>query len=72
MKDFVIVQYISESSDPFTDIEIARRNTDIQEAVAAYRQLVILQTIRYWVELIGNLGFKAQKMNPTKLKIPYH
>ena len=27
--------------------------------------------IRYWVELIEGLGYKAQNKNPEKLEIPY-
>lgn len=71
MKDIAVVRHISETGKSITDIEFASRQTGMQEAVAPYRQFFILQMIRYWVELIEDLGFKAQNMNSEKMEIPY-
>lgn len=71
VKDFMFVRHISETGETITDVEVASRQTGIQEAVAPFRQLFVLQMIRYWVELIKSLGFKAQKINTEKLEIPY-
>ena len=70
-RDFLHVCHISETGETITDVEIASRQTGMQEAVAPYRQLFILQMIRYWVELIEELGFIAQNMNMEQLEIPY-
>jgi len=39
------------------------------KAVAPYRQLYILQIIRYWSELLGELGYEAQSLG--KEEIPF-
>lgn len=71
LKNVSVVHYISETSKSIKDIEAASRQTGIQEAVAPYRQFFVLQMIRYWVELIMILGFKAQSEKPKKKEIPY-
>lgn len=40
------------------------------EAVAPYRQLAVLQVIRYWTELLGELGYEAQRL-PGGENIPF-
>ena len=69
--NYVYVLHISETGENITNIESVLQHTAMQEAVAPYRQLFILQMIRYWVELIEKLGFIAQKINLEKLEIPY-
>ena len=39
------------------------------EAVSKYRQLYLLQIIRYWVELLGDLQYRASNIDNEK--IPY-
>lgn len=65
------VCYISETGETIDNIEVASQKTGIYEPVAPYRQLFILQMIRYWVELIEQLGYIAQKINIHELEIPY-
>lgn len=65
------VCYISETGETVDDIEVASQKTGIYESVAPYRQLFILQMIRYWVELLEELGYIAQKINVNELEIPY-
>lgn len=69
MQNFAYVQYISETNEAITDVETASTKTGIYEAVAPFRQLFILQMIRYWAELLSELGFRAQKINQNE--IPY-
>ncbi|MBF0355901.1 MAG: hypothetical protein HQL43_11760 [Alphaproteobacteria bacterium] len=55
------VRHTSESGDEITDIEDASTRTGFVEAVAPYRQLYVLQIIRYWVELLTSLQDIAMK-----------
>ena len=71
IQNFVDIQYTSETGKPIVDVESASIQTGMQEAVASYRQLFVLQMIRYWTELISSLGFKAQKINQNEMEIPY-
>jgi hypothetical protein len=38
------------------------RSTGMWEAVSPHRQLAVLQVVRYWTELIGELGYAAQAL----------
>jgi hypothetical protein len=55
------VFHMSETGEEITDLEEASRMTGIYEAVAPYRQLYVLQIIRYWVELLLSLQDAAMK-----------
>lgn len=57
----VMVKHTSETGTEITDIEDASRRTGMQVAVAPYRQLYILQIIRYWVELLSSLQYSAMQ-----------
>lgn len=59
---FTMVRHTSETGEEITDFEDGSRRTGIWEAVAPHRQLAVLQVIRYWVELIGELGYAAQAL----------
>src|SRR5205807_2265471 len=48
----VMVLHTSEKGNEVTDIEEASQLTGMYEAVAPYRQLYVLQVVRYWVELL--------------------
>jgi len=64
-----IILHTSEDDLEITDIEEASFRTGMQEAVAPYRQLYILQIIRYWVELLAFLELPA--MGIGKSEIPH-
>jgi hypothetical protein len=53
----VMVRHTSETVSEITDVEDASYRTGMQTAVATYRQLYVLQIIRYWVELLSSLQY---------------
>jgi len=53
------VMHTSETGSEITDVEDASHRTGVQTAVAPYRQLYVLQIIRYWVELLSSLQYIA-------------
>ncbi len=69
--NIMLVQHISENGKTISDVKIASKMTGAQQAVAPYRQLFVLQMIRYWSELIIGLGHIAQSVNIKELEIPY-
>jgi len=52
---------LSETGDEITDLDEASHMTGVYEAVAPYRQLYVMQVIRYWVELLGSLQDETMK-----------
>lgn len=66
---FSMVIHTSETGDSISDFEEGSWRTGMWEAVAPYRQLAVLQIIRYWAELIGELGHIAQAV--ASEDIPY-
>jgi hypothetical protein len=56
---FSSVLHSSEAGTEITDVEEASYRTGMWEAVVPYRQLFVLQIIRFWVELIWRLQNKA-------------
>jgi hypothetical protein len=65
----VLVRHTNDSGENITNLEKASYQTGFTNAVCGYRQLYILQIIRYWVELLGKLQDKA--MSIGKQDIPY-
>jgi hypothetical protein len=57
----VMVRHTSETGGEITDLEDASRRTGMQNAVAPFRQLYVLQVIRYWVELLSSLQYTAMR-----------
>lgn len=57
-----MVRHTAETGEMTLDFEEGSRRTGMWEAVAPYRQLAVLQIIRYWTELIGELGYAAQAL----------
>jgi len=55
------VLHMSETGEEITDLEQASHMTGMYKAVAPYRQLYVLQVIRYWVELLSSLHDGAMK-----------
>lgn len=71
ISNFTMVRHLSETGEVLREVEKASFETGKNEAVAPKRQLFMLQIIRYWVELIKNLGDKARDINQNELMIPY-
>jgi hypothetical protein len=63
------VLHTSETGEEIADVEEASQMTGMYEAVAPFRQLYVLQIIRYWVELLSWLGDRA--MTTGSQDIPY-
>ncbi len=63
------VRHYSESREEIRDIKSASFLTGMTESIAKYRQLYILQIVRYWVELNRELQYKAMKLG--KEDIPF-
>ncbi len=63
------VLHTSETGSEITDVEDASYRTGMQEAVSPYRQLYTLQIIRFWVEVLGDLQYKAMELG--KEEIPF-
>jgi hypothetical protein len=61
LNQHVMVLHTSEVGEEITDVEEASHMTGMYEAVAPYRQLYVLQAIRYWVELLSSLQYGAMK-----------
>lgn len=56
------VSHVSETGTRITDVYEASYRTGLQEAIAPYRQLFVLQIIRFWVELIWDLQREAMEL----------
>lgn len=66
------VNYISEEGEELRELGKASRETGIWKAVAPYRQLYMLQIIRFFAEILIGLGYEAQKINQEEQEeIPY-
>lgn len=63
LKNVAYVYYIGETEDKIDSIKDASARAGIQEAVAPYRQLFVLQFIRFWVEVIKELEYIARRIN---------
>lgn len=66
---FTSVRHSSETGTEITDVEEGSYRTGMQEAVAPYRQLFVLRIIRFWVELVRALQYKAMAIG--KEEIPF-
>jgi hypothetical protein len=69
MGPFSNVVHISETGSEISDVEEASNRTGIYEAVAPYRQLYVLQIIRFWAQLLRELQCVAQSV--SKEGIPF-
>jgi hypothetical protein len=63
------VLHTSETGAEITSLEEASKSTGMYESVAPYRQLYILQIIRYWTELLSELEHLAHELG--KEDIPF-
>ncbi len=64
-----MVLHVSEEGQDITDLEVASRLTGLNEAIAPIRQLLVMQIIRYWVEVLVELQYMAMKSGNDD--IPY-
>ncbi len=69
MSPFASILHTSEIGEEILDFEEGSRRTGIWETVAPHRQLAVLQVIRYWIELLGQLEHLAHSL-PSE-HIPY-
>lgn len=68
MEDMSSVIHTSETGRMITSIADASQRTGMFKAIAPYRQLYVLQIIRYWVEILWALQHQAQSQSTD---IPY-
>ena len=59
---FVRVMHISETGSLIQQVEEGSFRTGMYEAVAPYRQLYVIQIIRFWAELSRGLQYKAMEL----------
>ncbi|NQU66902.1 MAG: hypothetical protein HQ510_03065 [Candidatus Marinimicrobia bacterium] len=69
LNPFSLVHHSSESRKEIYDIESASFLTGMNESIIKYRQLYLLQIIRYWVELLKDLQYRAMELQRNE--IPY-
>lgn len=62
LEDVASVQHRSETGTEINSVFDGSYRTGVFEAVAPYRQLFVLQIIRYWVELICELEVEAMSL----------
>jgi hypothetical protein len=63
------VFFTSETNDDILNVSDMVTRSVYQDVVAPYRQLYVLQIIRYWVELLSELQSHAMNLNSNE--IPY-
>lgn len=61
--DLTSVDFIGEDGAEITAVRDASFRTGAFQSVAPWRQLFVLQIIRYWVELLCELQYKAAGVN---------
>lgn len=64
---YATVFHTAETGEPILNIGEASFRTGVFKAVAPYRQFFVLQIIRYWVELLWELGIKAQELDREEI-----
>lgn len=62
-----MVRHSSESRNEINTIRDASYNTGMNQAITKYRQLYLLQIIRYWVELLCSLQDRAFRINHEEI-----
>ena len=69
MSGLGIIFHTAETGTTIESFGDGSFRTGVFKAVAPYRQLYVLQMIRYWVELLWHLGGKAQSLG--RQEIPF-
>lgn len=67
LNQFTVTRFATEDNTELTDAVEGSRRTGIWEAVAPYRQLYMLQIIRYLTELLIGLGYKAMAIQSSDI-----
>jgi hypothetical protein len=67
LNSLAVIYYRTEDRTELTDAVEASYRTGIWKAVAPYRQLYLLQIIRYLTELIIDLGYKAMAVSSADI-----
>ena len=62
LDSYTLIRFTGEDNTELTDVAVASERTGIWEAVAPYRQLYMLQIIRYLTELLMGLEHKAREI----------
>ena len=65
-QSFTVLAF-SESRTEISDVQEASYRIGMQEAVAPYRQLYVLQIIRFWVELLFELHYVARDIGDQEI-----
>ncbi len=65
---YSMVKFRSETGEELNDIEKSSFATGVTQAVSKYRQLYVLHIIRYWVDFLRVLQYKAYKQN---IEVPH-
>ena len=66
---FASVEHYAENRENIRDVEKASYLTGVYNATSKYRQLYVLQIVRYWVELSRLLQWRAMELR--KEEIPF-
>ncbi len=69
ISEYAYVLHKSETGSEINSVKEASYRTGIYEAVASYRQLYVLQIIRFWSQLLRKLQYKSQSLG--KQDIPF-
>lgn len=67
LNQFTVTRFTTEDNIELTDAVEGSRRTGIWEAVAPYRQLYMLQIIRYLTEILMGLGYKAMAIQSADI-----
>lgn|SRR5574343_27142 len=59
MKDLGMVYHLSETGEVIDDLTKSSFRTGMTEAITKYRILYVAQIVRYWVEILRGLQYKA-------------
>lgn len=69
LNSFSVIRFSSENNAEIANAIEASRRTEVWEAVAPYRQLYMLQIIRYLSELLIGLGYKANSVDSENIPL---
>jgi hypothetical protein len=67
MTPLTMVRHTEESGDAITTVSKASFLTGVNSAIAKYRQLYVLQIVRYWVELLLMINIKNYQTGQSEI-----
>lgn len=62
MSKFTLVRHTEESGAEINSVKKASTLTGMNESIIKYRQLYVLQIIRYWVEFLHQINYKSYQV----------